>query len=248
MGKPKKTTTRKLFQEWLAIPHGLRGQETNIATQKEFAAKYKVDPATLSRWKAEEGFMDAVDRLRKHRLDEHLTDIYQSLVDKAKSGDTNAMRFAFELAGRYHKETTVNHQSRAEEDAASMSDEELVDNFVRAIGGEASENFKSGLMNMLSSPGSDGEGEPEGESETEGSGDEEENEIFDRPGLLMDQEFEPDYETGDEDGKQSGGAAEAGDLSEHDEDRASAESPELKEEELSEPGSVEQTYEAASAE
>lgn len=192
----KKSTTLRRFQEWMAIPKGMRADATGMGTQAEFAKKYNISQQSLSRWKKQDGFWDAVDNHRKDRLDENLTEVYEALLDEAKAGKVEAIRFAFKLSGRFTNETTVTHQRSDEREKQAMSDEELAEQFAKHISektGADADDVKAGVLDAMN-PGlsdEDDPTEPDGDTEDEVP----EEELSEAEELLMDDEFEPDYKS-----------------------------------------------------
>ena len=206
----ERTNTKALFQQWLAIPKGMRADKTGLGTQKEFAQKHNVTPTTLSRWKQDPDFMDAVEHERNKRLDRELSEVYQALIDEAISGNMDAIRFAFKLTGRYSEKTTVRHESSSGEDAKALSDDALAERFASAISKETGadqDQVKGAVMNALNPTAAaeeapadvadDGEekaahdeADPDSVSDEDTSEGKKLDEIDE---LLMDDEFEPDY-------------------------------------------------------
>lgn len=171
-----------------------------MSTQGEFAAEHQVNEATLSRWKKEDGFMDGVEEMRRERLDEELTEVYQALIDQAKSGNMDAIRFAFKLSGRYSEKTTVEHKTDNRE-RKSMSDDDLAGLFADAISDETGadkDDVKGAVLRALDPTAVAEANHPDGDEAEDGGDDgDDTDDPSDEPDeideLLMDDEFEPDY-------------------------------------------------------
>jgi len=123
MPRKKKTIIRSKFKKWLAIPERKRKEATGIGTQSEFADAFPISQATLSRWKKEPGFLNGVEGIRRQHLDEKLSDIYETLIQRAKEGDPQAIKMAFEQAGRYKEE--IRDDDEEEEEYQEQSNREL---------------------------------------------------------------------------------------------------------------------------
>jgi len=84
----KKTAEKLDFILWTAMSMIDRGQ---IKTQKQFAKHYGLDPATLSRWKSEEGFWEEVTKQRKNfwkgRAGDVMNALYNKCVRKGNGAD-----------------------------------------------------------------------------------------------------------------------------------------------------------------
>ncbi len=94
----KKWSAKQLkFQEWLATPR----YERVPPTQQLLAQELGVNHTTLSRWKAQDGFMDAVIALSETLLQNDLPEIYGALAREAKQGSFQHIKLALELTGRY---------------------------------------------------------------------------------------------------------------------------------------------------
>lgn len=186
----------------------MRASSTGISSQREFAAEHGVTEQSLSRWKKEKGFMDGVEEMRRERLDEELTEVYQALIDEAKAGNMDAIRFAFKLSGRYSEKTTIEHKTD-DRGRKSMDDEKLAGLFADAISEETGadkDDAKKAVMRALNptavaeeAEAQDGgeSGEADASSDDTVSDDQEDSDQEDQPDeideLLMDDEFEPSY-------------------------------------------------------
>lgn len=188
-GFSEKTDVRSKFKKWLAIPKSKRAQ-TGIPTQQEFAQQYGVHPSTLSQWKNDPAFMSDVDRVRRSHLDRELSDIYESMIERAKEGDVRSIKMAFKMAGRW--EDDPRDEKAQEEDPSDMSDIELVDTFAGLIADGSSISKNQLMVLMLQSLDSDipqelldqigsSEDQSEETDETDISEDAEESEKSDSP-------------------------------------------------------------------
>ena len=79
VGTPLKVAEREAFKQWLALPVELREPKE----QRELAEALHVDPATLSDWKLESGFMDEVVRLAKAWARQYTPDVIHALQQSA---------------------------------------------------------------------------------------------------------------------------------------------------------------------
>jgi len=134
-GRKKRTVVRSEFKQWLAIPKRKREKVTGLGTQTQFADHFNVNNSTLSNWKSEPGFMNDVERKRRKHLDEELSGIYDSLIERAKEGDTQAIKMAFQQSGRWQEDLSEDDEVPSEEDAAQMTDEDLAETFAELISG-----------------------------------------------------------------------------------------------------------------
>lgn len=55
-------------------------------TQKDIAAELKLNPSTISKWKLDHKFMEAVVDRAKELLKESVPQVYKALTDKSKAG------------------------------------------------------------------------------------------------------------------------------------------------------------------
>ena len=69
-------------------------------TQKELAAELDVRPETLSRWKREPGFGEAVWELTYRNLESELGRISSVMRSQALQGDTRSIRLFYEVLGK----------------------------------------------------------------------------------------------------------------------------------------------------
>lgn len=138
MSQRRKSTTRSKFKKWLAIPKGKRKAETGVGTQTEFAERMGVAKATLSRWKKEPGFMNGVERTRRLHLDEALSEVYESMIQRAKEGDPQAMKMVMEQAGRW-KEDIQEDTDVSEDDLEGSSNQKLAGMMASMLSGAAGE-------------------------------------------------------------------------------------------------------------
>ena len=122
VAKPGKRTVYKRreadrlqFIEWLALPTHLR----DPATQNEFATMIKANRATISSWKREPGFLDAVrDRANEIARENH-SDVIRSLMSNIRAGDTAAIRIYFD----YLQDMKPKEEIKAEIKEAGTPDE-----------------------------------------------------------------------------------------------------------------------------
>ena len=91
------TANQVKAQRWLAMPSAERAP----TTQGELAAEIGINEATLTRWKAQPGFMDAVYAIAEEYLGGDMHDIYLALRREAKAGSYQHIKLALELTGRY---------------------------------------------------------------------------------------------------------------------------------------------------
>lgn len=125
MPRQRNTVARKKFKKWLAIPKGKREEATGVGTQKELAKVLGVATATLSRWKKKPGFMDGVEHERRLHLDQALSDVYDTMIERAKEGDPQHTKMVLEQAGRYKEEVKPTDVGPSEEDVSNASNTEL---------------------------------------------------------------------------------------------------------------------------
>ena len=119
----------------MALPKHKRKEVTGIGTYKAFAQHHDVTPQTIQNWKNKKEFMDEVELVRRQYLDEQLSDIYHTMVQKAKEGHTQSMEMAIKLSGRM-TEAVREAESKADikkEEAERMSDAALVDTLSKRI-------------------------------------------------------------------------------------------------------------------
>jgi hypothetical protein len=154
MSQKRKSTVRSKFKKWLAIPKGKREGKTGISTQTEFAEKMGVAKATLSRWKKEPGFMNGVEHTRRLHLDEALSDVYESMIQRAKEGDPQAMKMVMEQAGRW-KEDIQEDTDVSEDDLEGSSNQKLAGMMASMLSGAAGEGESVLQARILKSLGDD---------------------------------------------------------------------------------------------
>lgn len=80
-GRPQKETEFLLFVEWYAKPQFER-EEMGIKHMQDFAAKYKLDPTTLTRWRKSERFDALVNDKRSHWLKEKTPNVLAALYKR----------------------------------------------------------------------------------------------------------------------------------------------------------------------
>lgn len=84
--------------------------------------------------------MNGVERSRRLHLDEALTEVYESMIQRAKEGDPQAMKMVMEQAGRWKNEP---------DDETGVSDED--------VEGSSNEKLAAMMASMLSGNGMGGE-------------------------------------------------------------------------------------------
>ena len=111
----KRVADRVQFIEWLALPTHLR----HPGTQAEFATTIKAHPTTISTWKREPGFLDAVrDRANEIARESH-AEVIRALLSNIHAGDTAAIRIYFD----YFQGMKPKEQIEAEIKQAGTPDE-----------------------------------------------------------------------------------------------------------------------------
>ena len=94
------------FILFIALPVELRLQIIKAETQKEFAAKIRVDEDTLTAWKKRDGFWDDVSRVRKEIFKEMVSEVVFAVKTNAsKNGGAAESRLFLEYAGELKKES-----------------------------------------------------------------------------------------------------------------------------------------------
>lgn len=86
---------QRRFQEWLALPK----YDRFPPNQELLAPEIGVHESTLSKWKQQEGWNEAVNALARARLGQHIPEIYGALVREAEKGSIQHIRTALELVG-----------------------------------------------------------------------------------------------------------------------------------------------------
>jgi hypothetical protein len=91
------TANQLKFQEWLATPK----YERTPPNQNMVADVIGVTNVTLSRWKALDGFEDAVIDMARAAMRGRLPDIYGALVREADKGSFQHIKLIMEMTGQY---------------------------------------------------------------------------------------------------------------------------------------------------
>ncbi len=95
-GKRYKVTEYIEFVKWIALPTFEREPDT----QGEFAKKYKVAEAVLSRWKLDPSFWEDVSRIRKSTRRDNFEDVVKGLYKACiKHGRGQDIKVYAQLAG-----------------------------------------------------------------------------------------------------------------------------------------------------
>jgi hypothetical protein len=88
------------FGMWLGLPEQVRVPKE----QQDFAKEIGVTPQCLSRWKADPLVKNSQQNaIRIFAQRNHKWEIYQAMVDKAKSGNVQAMKLFWEYCGDLQK-------------------------------------------------------------------------------------------------------------------------------------------------
>jgi len=97
------TKNKRTFDEWLALPRGLREPKT----QKELALRLNIQLETLSRWKGDPALQDLVNQVTRAHLETELPEINHVVVEKAKEGDIKFVKLVPKMTGRHTDAVTI---------------------------------------------------------------------------------------------------------------------------------------------
>ena len=123
-----------LFMLALADPNDRR-------TQKELAEEIGVRPETLTRWKREPGFGEAVWELTYRNLESEIGRISSVLRNQALQGDARAIRLFYEILGKIGSQKTAtlctrDHVASADDVANGLRgimSERQLDDYLRQV-------------------------------------------------------------------------------------------------------------------
>ncbi len=93
---------QKQFQVWLALPK----YERFPPTHELLAPEIGVCNATLSRWKKQDGWNEAVNDIARNAVGEHLPEVYGALLREAEKGEIQHIRTVLELTGEMSRAGT----------------------------------------------------------------------------------------------------------------------------------------------
>ena len=88
----KISTKQKLFIQKMADPNA----NHNAAF---LADELSLKEVTVKQWKSDPRLMEQVRKEIRNRTDDHLSQVWNALVDKAKEGDVKAMSLLFKMRG-----------------------------------------------------------------------------------------------------------------------------------------------------
>jgi hypothetical protein len=105
----RKQVEYDLFVQFMALPGVDRSTLFDgITTQTEFAAKYKVNPATLSEWKKEKNFWEELEDARRKYFRERMGNVWRAVEHKAiKDGTAPEAKLLAEYMGSMKKEADM---------------------------------------------------------------------------------------------------------------------------------------------
>lgn len=83
------------FMHWLAVPPAARRPRA----QRDLAAQLEHHPDTLSRWKAQPGFAEAVHRLALEYVKGEMPAILHAQIRQAKAGSLPAAQWLAQICG-----------------------------------------------------------------------------------------------------------------------------------------------------
>ena len=98
-----KESTKEKAAEMVANPE--------ITTNKEIYKSLDISEATFYRWKNEQEFIDMVNNKIDKYTDQALPDIWNALIKKAESGNTNAIKLYFEMKNKYKQHVSLDIES-----------------------------------------------------------------------------------------------------------------------------------------
>ena len=114
-------------------------------TQKEIAAELGLRPETLTRWKKEPGFGEAVWDLTYRNLESTIGRVSSVLLRQAMQGDTRCLRLFFEVIGKIgaqKKDAVCTREHVAEmEEIANALHQSLTDRQLEAFTRQVNEHY-----------------------------------------------------------------------------------------------------------
>ena len=109
------STNQRRFIEWLALPK----YERFPPTQDLLAAEMGLNPATLTRWKKEDGFQRAVNDIAQQHLGGSVPEVLGALRREAEKGSYQHIKLFLEILGLHveKQETSGELRIKVERDS-----------------------------------------------------------------------------------------------------------------------------------
>jgi hypothetical protein len=109
------STNQRRYQEWLALPK----YDRFPPTQDLLAREMGVNPATLTRWKKEDGFQAAVNEIAQQHLGAAVPEVMGALRREAEKGSFQHIKLFLEILGLHveKQETSGELRIRVERDS-----------------------------------------------------------------------------------------------------------------------------------
>lgn len=143
-------TDQRTFMVWLATPT----KDRMPRTQNGWAKKYEYAPETLSRWKAQKGFMDEVERYRVKYLEKNLSDVYGAAVQHAIGGNHHYMKMIVELVKDLFNKRQIDVNTTTSEDTQKMSEEAIKTRMWEILSqGDNNKISKDEFLSAFANPG-----------------------------------------------------------------------------------------------
>ena len=99
-----------------SVPDGIKHKAADMLANPEIKTKLEVAEAcginesTLYGWLKKESFIKLVNKKLDKYTDKALPEVWDALIEKAKGGDTQAIKLYFEMKNKYKDRKEISHE------------------------------------------------------------------------------------------------------------------------------------------
>ena len=99
-----------------SVPDGIKHKAAEmlanpeIETKAEVARECGINESTLYGWLKKESFIKLINEKVDKFTDQALPEIWNALIEKAKGGDTTAIKLYFEMKNKYKDRKEIHHE------------------------------------------------------------------------------------------------------------------------------------------